>query len=128
MSFDVDDNLASIQELSARIAAMSHGPERDVLAAERDKLRDGARLAADLTRPRPHLEAELANVRSQLDQMGEVAIKPALNESYKLITDPSAYRRRINKSIQDNEADRRAALEQRRAELVTALAALQEDL
>lgn len=93
------------------------------MEAQRDELRARARLRADATRPVATLEAELESVTAQLEAMTEVAIKPALNESYKMVTDPAAYRRRINESIADNAADRRRALERRRAELLEALEA-----
>ena len=121
MSWEIDANLAEILRLSRQIEAMPPGPPRAELEAEREERRERARRLADASRSVANLEAELANVEKQLAGLGEAPIKPALNESYKLVTDPSAYRRRINQQIEDNEAERRAALELRRRELREAL-------
>ncbi len=123
MTDEVDATLAEVLQLSQQIADLPAGPTRAALEAQRDELRARARLRADATRPVATLEAELESVTAQLEAMTEVAIKPALNESYKMVTDPAAYRRRINESIADNAADRRRALERRRAELLEALEA-----
>jgi len=121
MSWEIDANLAEIVRLSQRIAAMPPGPQRADLERERDERRERARRLADTSRSVANLRAELANVEGQLAGLGETPIKPALNESYKLVTDPSAYRRRINRQIEENEAGRRTALEARRRELREAL-------
>ncbi len=121
MSWEIDANLAEIMSLSRRIDALPEGETRAALEEERDRRRERARRLTDVTRSEVNLKAELAGVEEQLATLGEVPIKPALNESYKLVTDPSAYRRRINRQIEDNEADRRAALEIRRSELRAAL-------
>lgn len=121
MSWEIDANLAEIMRLSRRIETLPEGPERTELETQRDQRRVRARKLTDATRSAANLRAELANVEEQLTALGDVAIKPALNESYKLVTDPSAYRRKINQRIDDNEADKRAALETRREELREAL-------
>lgn len=126
MSSEIDEMLEAIQRLSQQISALPEGPARESLLAERDGLRAKARLAGDTRRPLANLQAELANVENQLSAIDDTAIKPAMNESYKLITDPSAYRNRINESIEANEADHRSALVERRAELLEALAAIQD--
>lgn len=127
MTHDIDATLAEIQRLRERIATMPPGPERDHLEAKREKLRGRARQAADSAKPATHLRAELQNVQEQLDAMDSELIKPAMNEHYKLITDPSAYRRRINERLEAGEAERRAALEKRRDELLAALENAQTD-
>ena len=121
MAFEIDEALAEIQRLGRVIENTPPGPERAALEAQRDGIRAQARLATDVTRPTAHLRAELANTEAQLADLDSDAIKPALNEHYKLITDPAAYRRRINESIAANTALRRAELEQRRQELLDAL-------
>jgi len=127
MSYDVDAALAEIRRVGDQIEAMAPGPERQVLEDKREELRDQARLAADAARPLTHLRAELHNVEEQLEAMDAALIKPAMNESYKIITDPSAYRRRINDRIEEGEAGRRTALRERQAELLAAIAAAQAD-
>lgn len=122
MEFEIDVALAQIQQLRELIDATPPGPERDALESQRDELRAKARLATDATRPATHLRAELANVEAQLAAMESEAIKPALNEHYKVITDPAAYRLRINESLAANSEPRRAELELRRRELLDALA------
>lgn len=126
MTYDIDAVLDEIRRLRRIIETVPPGPERDALEAERDELRAQARRATDASRPTAHLEAELANTETQLAGLESDAIKPALNESYKLVTDPSAYRRRINESIAANSEARRMELEQRRAELLEALATRQD--
>ena len=121
MSWEIDANLAEILRLSRRIDTMPPGPDRTALETEREERRKRARRLADATRSTANLKAELTSVEEQLAGLGEAPIKPALNESYKLVTDPSAYRRRINQQIEDNDAERRAALELRRRELREAL-------
>ena len=121
MSWEIDANLAEILRLSRLIEGMPEGPARDELENEREQRRERARRLADASRSAANLNAELANVDEQLASLGDVPIKPALNESYKLVTDPSAYRQNINKRIEDNEAGRREALETRRRELLEAL-------
>ena len=127
MSYDIDKTLRELQGLREQIEATPPGPERDQLVLRREELHARARIAGDATRPTAHLIAELANVDEQLAGLDTDLIKPALNESYKLITDPSAYRRRINESIQENAAQRRSELEKRRDELRMALDERQED-
>jgi len=121
MSWEIEANLAEVQRLTERIDALPEGPQRAALEEEREKRRRRARRMSDATRSARHLEAELANIEQQLAGLDDVAIKPALNESYKLVTDPSAYRRRINQRIAENEATRRQALEVRRGEILAAL-------
>lgn len=119
----IDATLAEIRRLSELIATTEPGAERAALEERRAALRRTARTLADTTKSVPHLEAELANVERRLAAMGEVEIKPAWVEGYKWINDPSAYRRRINESIQLNEAPQREQLELRRRELRAALRA-----
>ena len=127
MTYDIDATLAEIQRLREQIATMPPGPERDQLEAKREELRDRARAAADIAKPVAHLRAELNNVEEQLDAMDSELIKPAMHEHYKMITDPSAYRRRINERLETGEAERRDALEKRRDELAAALEQAQAD-
>ena len=126
MSSEIDEMLEAIQRLSQQLATLPPGPARESLEAERETLRAKARLVGDTRRPPPNLQAELANIEAQLAAMDDATIKPALNESYKLITDPSAYRKRINESIEANEADHRKELIERRAELLGALDEIQD--
>ena len=126
MGYDIDRTLRELQGLREQIDATPPGPERDQLELRREELHARARVAGDATRPVAHLRAELANVEEQLAGLDTDLIKPALNESYKLVTDPSAYRRRINESIQENEAEHRSELEKRREELRAALAERQD--
>lgn len=126
MSWEIDANLAEILRLGRLIEATPPGPERAELEKEREQRRERARRLADVSRSVENLSAELANVEQQLSGLGEAPIKPALNESYKLVTDPSAYRQKINRRIEDNEADRRLALETRQRELREALGALRD--
>ena len=127
MGFDIDSTLAELRTLRDQIESTPEGPERERLEARREELHTRARLAGDASRPLPTLRAELEAVEKQLDAMDQGLIRPAMNESYKLITDPSAYRRRINESITANEAQRRDDLEQRRQELRDAIAINQAD-
>lgn len=127
MSRDVDAILGEIRHLSGLIAELPEGPERAALETQRELRRAAARLAADVSRPVENLTAELENVERRLGELDEVAIKPALNESYKLVTDPSAYRQKINQTIAANEAQERDALLERRDELQLALTELQSD-
>jgi hypothetical protein len=120
---EIDALLAEIRALSDEIAQADDGPERDALEDQRDQLRADARLLADASRREDNLEAELAAVEQQLAAIEDVAIKPAWQERFKIINDPSAYRRRINESLDANEARRREELEQRRSELLAALRA-----
>ncbi|NND04653.1 MAG: hypothetical protein HKN91_17905 [Acidimicrobiia bacterium] len=127
MTYDIDATLAEIRELGEQISALPAGPEREELEGKRDGLRAHARFAADAARPLSHLRAELHNVEEQLEGLNAELIKPAMNEHYKMITDPSAYRRRINDRIEELDADRRAGLEQRRSELAAAIDVAQAD-
>lgn len=126
MSWEIEANLAEIMRLSRLIATLDEGPQRAALEAEREQRRERARRLADLTRSETNLRAELVSVERQLAEIDEAGIKPALHESYKLITDPSAYRRQINRQIAANTAETREALAQRRAELLEALATDQD--
>ncbi len=127
MTYDIDRTLAEIQRLSSQIESMPPGPDRDTLEEQREQVRHRARLAADASRPLTHLQAELHNVEEQLAAMDAELIKPAMNEHYKMITDPSAYRRRINQRIAEGDADRQTGLQQRRDELLAALREAQTD-
>ncbi len=123
MASAIDELLAEIRALGARIAELDEGAERSGLEERREQLRADARLLTDSSRPKINLEAELAAVNQQLAEIETVAIKPAWTEQYRLINDPSAYRRRINESLDANEAARRQQLAERRAELLAALRA-----
>lgn len=123
MDDTIDATFAEIRRLSAAIDTADPGPERATLEAERDLLRQRAHSLADATKSVPQLEAELANVESRLAAMAETTIKPAWVEGHKWINDPSAYRRRINESIERNEGPEREQLQARRAELRAALEA-----
>jgi hypothetical protein len=119
----IDELLSEIRSLSDRIARLDDGPERLDLEAQREGLRAEARLLADASRRQDNLEAELAAVEQQLAELEDVAIKPAWQERFRIINDPSAYRRRINESLDANEAAHRDDLERRRSELLAALRA-----
>ncbi len=123
MASAIDELLAEIRALGNRIADLDEGPERSRLEERREQLRAEARLLTDSSRPKTNLEAELATVEQQLTEIEAVAIKPAWTEQYRLINDPSAYRRRINESLDANQAARRQQLAQRRTELLAALRA-----
>lgn len=123
MASDIDALFSEIRALSEQINQLGDGPERLLLEEERDRLRSEARLLADVSRREDNLEAELAAVEQQLATLGDVAIKPAWAEQFRIINDPSAYRRRINESLDENDAGRREELEQRRSELLAALRA-----
>lgn len=124
MDNPIDATFAEIRRLSDLIALAAPGPERVALEKRREELRREAHALADTTKSAQQLEAELANVESRLAAMGEVTIKPAWVEGHKWINDPSAYRRRINESIEDNDAPEREQLERRRGELRSALEAI----
>ena len=109
--------------MSDEIAQLDDGPERLALEDEREQLRARARLMADSSRLDVNLEAELAAVEKQLAALEDAPIKPAWQERFRIINDPSAYRRRINESLDDNDAWRRDELERRRSELLAALQA-----
>ena len=105
-----------------RVGIKLHLAEWEQLTmTEREQLRARARLLGDASRRRDNLEAELATVEAQLAGLKQTGIKPALHEQYKMITDPSAYRRRINEKIAANNEDRLEELEQRRLEIIEAL-------
>lgn len=123
MASAIDELLSEIRSLSDRIARLDDGPERLDLEAQREGLRAEARLLADASRRQDNLEAELAAVEQQLAELEDVAIKPAWQERFRIINDPSAYRRRINESLDANEAAHRDDLERRRSELLAALRA-----
>jgi len=119
----IDELFSEIRALSDRIAQLDDGPERLDLEAQREGLRAEARLLADASRRQDNLEAELAAVEQQLAELEDVAIKPAWQERFRIINDPSAYRRRINESLDANQAAHRDDLERRRSELLAALRA-----
>ena len=123
MSSPIDTLLARIRVLSDQIAQLDEGMERSELEERRDQLRAEARLLADSSRLESNLEAELAAVEEQLATLESAAIKPAWQERFRIINDPSAYRRRINESLDANEAANREDLERRRSELLEALRA-----
>lgn len=123
MASAIDGLLTEIRALSEQISQLDEGLERLELEEQRERLRGEARLLADASRREDNLEAELAAVEQQLAAIEEVAIKPAWQERFRIINDPSAYRRRINESLDANEAGRREELEQRRSELLAALRA-----
>ncbi len=123
MASAIDALLSEIRALSNQISQLDDGPERLELEEQRDRLRTEARLLADASRREDNLEAELAAVEQQLAAIEDVAIKPAWQERFRIINDPSAYRRRINESLDANDAGRREELEQRRSELLAALQA-----
>ena len=123
MASPIDSLLARTRALSDRIAELGEGAERLELEEQRDQLRAEARLLADASRRKDNLEAALEAVEEQLAILEDTAIKPAWAEQFRLINDPSAYRRRINESLETNEAARRDELEQRRSELRAALRA-----
>lgn len=123
MASAIDALLSEIRTLSNEIAQLGDSPERLVLEEHRERLRAEARLLADASRRQDNLEAELAAVEKQIATLEEVEIKPAWQERFRIINDPSAYRRRINESLDENHAARRDELEQRRSELLAALQA-----
>lgn len=123
MASAIDELFSEIRALSDRIAQLDDGPERLDLEAQREGLRAEARLLADASRRQDNLEAELAAVEQQLAELEDVAIKPAWQERFRIINDPSAYRRRINESLDANQAAHRDDLERRRSELLAALRA-----
>jgi hypothetical protein len=123
MASAIDDLLAAIRALSDRITELDEGPERAELEEHREHLRAEARLLGDATRSGTNLGAELAAVDEQLAAMESQAIKPAWQEQFRFINDPSAYRRRINESLETNAAARREELLRRRSELLAALEA-----
>ena len=93
MASAIDDLLASIRSLSDRIAQLDESPERARLEARREQVRAEARLLGDATRSEVNLKAELAAVEQQLAAMDSQTIKPAWQEQFRFINDPSAYRR-----------------------------------
>ncbi|MCP3975474.1 MAG: hypothetical protein GY720_13400 [bacterium] len=117
----IDATFAEIRRLSDLIASAPSDAAREALEQKREALRKQAHALADATKSVPQLEAELANVVARLAAMDETQIKPAWVEGHKWINDPSAYRRRINESIEDNDAPQRDQLETRRNELRAAL-------
>jgi hypothetical protein len=119
----IDALLTEIRALSEQIARLEESPERAELEEQREQLRAEARLMADSSRLDLNLEAELAAVEQQLEALEGVTIKPAWQERFRFINDPSAYRRRINESLDANEAHHREELVRRRAELLAALRA-----
>ena len=121
MASPIDALLARIRALSDQIALLGEGMERSELEERRDQLRAEARLLADSSRLESNLEAELAAVEEQLATLEDAAIKPAWQERFRFINDPSAYRRRINESLDANEAANREDLERRHGELLEAL-------
>ena len=118
-----DAILREIMQITETMRTTRPGPEHDALAGRREELRTAARLLTDVSRPSENLRVELAAVDEQLAALDDTGIKPALNENYRVITDPAAYRRRINDTIAENNAPSRQRLEARRAELLEALAA-----
>lgn len=121
MNSEIDEILAAIRDVSGRIDQLPEGDTRAALEVEREQLRARARLIGDTSRRRSNLAAELEAVEAQLAALRETGITPALHEQYKMITDPSAYRRRINETIEANSADRLEELERRRVEILEAL-------
>ena len=104
MASAIDALLGEIRALSDRIDQLEEGPQRLAFEDEREQLRAAARVMADSSRLDSNLEAELAAVEQQLAAIEDVAIKPAWQERFRFINDPSAYRRRINESLDTNEA------------------------
>ncbi len=121
MDNSIDSTFDEIRRLNEQIATAPPGSDITALEEQRDSLRRYAHTLSDATKSVAQLEAELANVEQRLAAMGTSQIKPAWVEGHKWINDPSAYRRRINESIEDNEAPERDQLETRRAELLAAL-------
>ncbi len=121
MNSEIDSILTKVRRLSDEISQLGGGARKEALELEREQLRARARLIADSSRLRASLEAELADVEQQLAIIEEAEIKPALNERFRFITDPAAYRRRINESIAANQSSHREELERRRQELQEAL-------
>ena len=118
-----DEILTEIMRITESMRSTPEGSQRDALEARREELRATARLLTDIGRPPSNLRAELVAVEEQLADLDDTGIKPALNENYRVITDPAAYRRRINETIVENNAPDKGRLEARRAELLEALAA-----
>ena len=123
MASTIDALFSAIRSLSDKIAQLDDGPERTGLEDQRAQLRAEARLLADASRREDNLEAALEAVEEQLAILEDTAIKPAWAEQFRLINDPSAYRRRINESLDANDALRRDELTRRRTELRAALRA-----
>lgn len=123
MASVIDEILSEIQALSDEIAQLDDGPDRAALEEQREGLRARARLLADSSRLESNLAAELAAVEQQIAALESEAIKPAWQEQFRIINDPSAYRRRINESLEANTAAQRDDLVRRRTELLEALRA-----
>jgi len=124
---DIDAVLREIRDISERLESTSDAEARLELEARRDALRDRARFAAVTGKPLPMLVAELKHTERQLRAIEDTKITPGRTEHMKFITDRSAYRRNINSAIESNNAEKRAELELRRAELLAAIAHLQAD-
>jgi hypothetical protein len=120
----VDQAVVELRQIVAALDGMPDGdPRRAALLARRDELRAAARLAADAIRSPEQLEYELGHLRRRLASLGRERIGPSWAEKDHLrwINDASAYSRAINERIEAENAEERAFLESRIAQLEASL-------
>lgn len=116
----VDEALSEIVSLSGRIDALPPGNRHRVgLEHRRDQLRAAAREASDASRSDAILRHELDSLQQRLAQIDERPIGKGWAEkgNYGWVNDPSAYSRRINRELEDQDAVERTAIISRIQEL-----------
>ena len=120
----VDEALAEIVSLSGQIDALAPDDRRRAtLEHQRDQLRAAAREAADASRSNAGLRHELESLRRRLSSIDERPIGKGWAEkgNYGWVNDPSAYSTEINRAIEGQDAEERALIVTRIAELEAAL-------
>lgn len=123
----IDQALAQIVDLSAKIEALEPDtPGRTALERQRESLRIDVREATDATRSVPGLMNELGTLQRRLAQIDERPIDSGWAEKTRYrgvrwINDPGAYSNQINAMIHAQDADERAVIVARIAEIETVL-------
>ncbi|MEA2024003.1 MAG: hypothetical protein U9N79_06890 [Actinomycetota bacterium] len=119
----VDQALEKIIALSASINALEpDNPQRAALERQRDELREDIQSAADASRSVPGLLNELGTLRQRLARIDDRPInegwaEKARNRWVRWVNDPGAYSNRINEMLDTKDADERAAIVARIAEI-----------
>jgi hypothetical protein len=125
----VDQALAEIIALSAKIDALEPAdPKRIAVERQRDRLRADIREAADESRSEAGLLNELGTLQRRLAQIDDRPIGRGWAEKghYRWVNDPGAYSSRINETLDAQDADERATIIDRIAEIESVLSPEEE--